>query len=133
MSHFAANIKKCVTAPRLITNEHGRRRLLLRHSVVQAYLTVAPFIAQYPEYRREMADHLLEAKLQHWDRALRETASQALAGLVPTEPALFQGYFVDALLPLCLSPTLEVSPVSLVGLGLPLLEPLKLPLTCGTV
>ena len=77
---------------------------------MQAYLTVAPFIAQYPEYRREMADHLLEAKLRHWDRALRETAAQAMAALVPTEPALFAGHFVDALLPLCLSPTLEVSP-----------------------
>ena len=76
--------------------------------LLQAYLTVAPFVAQYPEYRREMADHLLHAKLQHWDKSLRETAAQALAALVPTEPALFEGHFVDALLPLCLHPTLEV-------------------------
>ena len=76
--------------------------------VVQAYLTVAPFVAQYEEYRREMADHLLQAKLQHWDRALRETAAQALAALVPTEPALFEGHIVNALLPLCLHTTLEV-------------------------
>ncbi len=76
---------------------------------LQAYLTVAPFVAQYPEYRRQMAEHLLQAKLQHWDKALRETAAQALAALVPTEPALFEGHFVDALLPLCLHPTLEVT------------------------
>ena len=118
-------------APRLITNSYARGRILLRHSVMQAYLTVAPFIAQYPEYRREMADHLLDAKLQHWDRALRETASQALAALVPSEPALFQGHFVDALLPLCLSPTLEVSPVCSIGLAFPLFNSVKFLRTRG--
>ena len=84
---------------------------------MQAYLTVAPFIAQFPEYRQGLADHLLTVKLRHWDRSLRELTSKALAALAPTNPSFFLTTAVDALLPLCLNPVLEVRHGAALGLG----------------
>lgn len=69
---------------------------------------MAPFIAQYPEYRQPLADHLLNIKLRHWERSLRELASKALAALMPSQPEFFQTTAVDTLLPLCLNTVLEV-------------------------
>ena len=84
---------------------------------MQAYLTVAPFIAQFPDYKQGLADHLLTVKLRHWDRSLRELTSKALAALVPTNPAFFLTTAVAELLPLCLSIILEVRHGAALGLG----------------
>lgn len=84
---------------------------------MQAYLTVAPFIAHFPEYKQGLADHLLTVKLRHWDRSLRELTSKALAALAPTNPSFFLTTAVDALLPLCLNPVLEVRHGAALGLG----------------
>lgn len=48
-------------------------------------------------------------KLGHWERALRELASKALAALVPTQPQLFAEGVLDRLLPMCLDGCLEAS------------------------
>lgn len=85
--------------------------------LAQAYLTVAPFIAQFPDYKQGLADHLLLVKLRHWERSLRELTSKALAALVPTNPSFFLTTAVDALLPLCLDPVLEVRHGAALGLG----------------
>ena len=85
--------------------------------MVQAYLTVAPFIAQFPEYKQGLADHLLNTKLRHWERSLRELTSKALAALVLTNPSFFLTTAVDALLPLCLNSILEVRHGAALGLG----------------
>ena len=84
---------------------------------MQAYLTVAPFIAQFPEYKQGLTNHLLTIKLRHWERSLRELSSKALAALVPTNPSFFLTTAVDALLPLCLDPVLEVRHGAALGLG----------------
>jgi hypothetical protein len=47
---------------------------------MQAYLSVAPYVAGFPEYFEPLARHLLLVKLRHWEKALRELAAQALAG-----------------------------------------------------
>ena len=47
---------------------------------LQAYLSVAPAVAGFPEYLEPLAWQLLRVKLRHWDKALRELAAQALAG-----------------------------------------------------
>ena len=83
----------------------------------QAYLTVAPFIAQFPEYKQSLAGHLLTIKLRHWEKSLRELTSKALAALAPTNPSFFLTTAVDALLPLCLDPVLEVRHGAALGLG----------------
>ena len=65
----------------------------------QAYLDVALQIAPFPEYGVCMREHLLETKLRHWEPALRELASKALAALVGLDPAYFTNhalpYLVD--------------------------------------
>lgn len=47
----------------------------------QAYLSVAPNVACFPEYFEPLAWHLLRSKLRHWEKSLRELAAQALAGV----------------------------------------------------
>ena len=49
-------------------------------------LTVAPYIATFPEYRTPLMEHLLTAKLRHWERSLRQLTARGLAALVPTDP-----------------------------------------------
>jgi len=85
--------------------------------VLQAYMTVAPFIAQFPEYKQALADHLLSTKLSHWERSLRELTSKALAALVPTQPGFLQTTAVDMLLPLCLNSILEARHGAALGVG----------------
>lgn len=47
---------------------------------LQAYLSVAPYVAAFPQYFEPLAWHLLRSKLRHWEKGLRELAAQALAG-----------------------------------------------------
>lgn len=47
---------------------------------VQAYRCVAVQVATFPGYFLPLASHLLHVKLRHWEKALRELASLALAG-----------------------------------------------------
>lgn len=43
-----------------------------------AYLSVAPQIASFPEYTQPLIDHLVDLKVGHWDFAVRELAAKAL-------------------------------------------------------
>eukprot|EP00891_Asterochloris_glomerata_P000593 jgi/Astpho2/593/e_gw1.00013.148.1_t len=83
----------------------------------QAYLSVAPQVAGFAPYRPALVEHLMHTKLQHWERSLRELSAQALAALVPSEQGYFQGPALEALLPRCLDPTLEVRHGAIVGLA----------------
>ncbi len=77
--------------------------------LLQAYFVVAPAIACYAEYGEAMAEHLLHAKLQHWDPSLRDLAARGLARLVPCQPRLLSTSALDTIIPLCRSNTVEVS------------------------
>ncbi|KAF9953260.1 hypothetical protein BGZ70_000310 [Mortierella alpina] len=48
-------------------------------NITNSFLTVAPYIAGFEEYRRYLSQHLLESVITHWDIAIREVASQAMA------------------------------------------------------
>lgn len=74
----------------------------------QAYLSVAPYIATFAEYRTPLVEHLLQDKLRHWEKALRELAARALGALVPTDAHTFAGLYVGQLLQLSLDGSLEV-------------------------
>lgn len=65
-------------------------------------------MASFPEYQLPLAQALLQAKLRHWDKALRELAARAAAALVPAMPGFMAGDALDELLPLCTDPVLEV-------------------------
>ncbi|SJL07399.1 uncharacterized protein ARMOST_10746 [Armillaria ostoyae] len=43
-----------------------------------AFLVAAPQVAEHPEYRRYLFDHLLDVPLRHWDANMRQLASQSL-------------------------------------------------------
>ncbi|KAL4422042.1 hypothetical protein ABPG77_004858 [Micractinium sp. CCAP 211/92] len=72
-----------------------------------AYLTVAPYVAGFPEYLEPLAWHLLRSKLCHWEKGLRELAAQALAALVPHRPGFFLDQALPFLLPLTTDPVME--------------------------
>ncbi|KAK0201710.1 tubulin folding cofactor D C terminal-domain-containing protein [Desarmillaria ectypa] len=43
-----------------------------------SFLVAAPQVAEHPEYRRYLFDHLLDVPLRHWDANMRQLASQSL-------------------------------------------------------
>ncbi|KAF9354091.1 hypothetical protein BGX26_008096 [Mortierella sp. AD094] len=48
-------------------------------NITNSFLTVAPFIAQFVEYRRYLTQHLLEVVIPHWDIDVREVAAESMA------------------------------------------------------
>lgn len=68
-----------------------------------SYLNIAPYIAQYDEYRHSLVDHLLHTKLRHWDKELRQLSSRALHNIAPLDPT----YFVEVVLPTLIPWTLN--------------------------
>ena len=44
---------------------------------LQAYLTVGPSIAAFPEHRGALVEHLLLVKLRHWERSACQQAVHA--------------------------------------------------------
>lgn len=58
-----------------------------------AYLLIAPQIADYPEYTQPLVDHLVDLKVQHWDCAIRELAAKALNKLTG-KVCLVKNFFV---------------------------------------
>ena len=67
-------------------------------------------MACYAEYREAMVQHLIRRKLGHWDRALRELASKALAAVVKQDPEYFAENILAQLVGLCTDPCVEVIP-----------------------
>ncbi|CAH0407276.1 unnamed protein product [Chilo suppressalis] len=51
-----------------------------------AFLVIAPQVADYPEYTQPLIDHLVDLKVEHWDCAIRELAAKALNKLTPKIP-----------------------------------------------
>ncbi|KAK0503901.1 TBCD protein [Armillaria luteobubalina] len=43
-----------------------------------AFLVAAPQVAEHPEYRQYLFDHLLDVPMRHWDANMRQLASQSL-------------------------------------------------------
>eukprot|EP00753_Platysulcus_tardus_P003807 PLAT12492.33.p1 GENE.PLAT12492.33~~PLAT12492.33.p1 ORF type:complete len:1099 (-),score=495.96 PLAT12492.33:1951-5247(-) len=70
---------------------------------VKAYTEISVYIAQFPAYRTALLEHLLDAKLCHWDVALRQLAAQTLHNMAPLAP----GWMVDVALPTLVPATLS--------------------------
>ncbi|KAI9076775.1 hypothetical protein K1719_041251 [Acacia pycnantha] len=66
-------------------------------SRVNPYLDVAVFIAKYEGYLFPFVDDLLDRKICHWDKGLRELAAEALSSLVKYDPEYFASELVLAL------------------------------------
>ncbi|KAL3280428.1 hypothetical protein HHI36_017910 [Cryptolaemus montrouzieri] len=61
-----------------------------------AYLQIAPFIAQFEEYAVPLIDHLIERKVDHWDCVIRELTAKALHNLTAANP----NHMIQIVLPL---------------------------------
>ncbi|KAF5833815.1 armadillo-type protein [Dunaliella salina] len=64
-------------------------------NIAQAYTRVAPQVAAFAEYRLPLAQHLVRAKLRHWEKSMRELAARGLAALVP---AVGESYIIPVAL-----------------------------------
>jgi len=53
---------------------------------VHASLTVAPYICRFDEYRVPMLEHILDAKLTHWEHSSRSLATQTVGVLGDLDP-----------------------------------------------
>jgi hypothetical protein len=73
-----------------------------------AFLLIAPQIAEFEEYRLHLIEHVVQNKLRHWDKGVRELAAQSLYRMTSSAP----GYILDLVLPPViqnvLSPVLEI-------------------------
>lgn len=72
-------------------------------SRVNAYLHVAASIAQYDGYLYPFMEELLYNKICHWDKGLRELASNALSVLVKYDPEYSANFILEKLIPCTLS------------------------------
>ncbi|KAF5961857.1 hypothetical protein HYC85_003066 [Camellia sinensis] len=72
-------------------------------SRVNSYLHVAVCIAEYDGYLLPFVDELINKKICHWDKGLRELATNALAALVKYDPEYFANYVLEKLITCTLS------------------------------
>lgn len=82
-----------------------------------AYLEISVYIAQFPEYTHGMVDHLVEVKLEHWDRAIRELAAHALSKLCVRCPEYVRDQLRTKLCKYALSADLNARHGSVLALG----------------
>ncbi|XP_057830679.2 tubulin-folding cofactor D isoform X2 [Cryptomeria japonica] len=73
-----------------------------------SYQDVAVYIAQFNMHLSSFVEELLQNKICHWDRSLRELAAVALASLVKYDVAFFGGMVLDKLIPCTLSTDLNL-------------------------
>lgn len=72
-----------------------------------AFIQVAPQVASFPGFHSVFAHHLLEKKLTHWEKSLRELAAEALAALVPIDVCFHKNVSMQHLIEQSSSKVLE--------------------------
>ncbi|XP_065052344.1 tubulin-specific chaperone D-like [Rhopilema esculentum] len=55
-------------------------------NITNCYINLSVFVAKFPEYTQAIIDHLVDYKVCHWDRNVRQLASQSLAKLTAVSP-----------------------------------------------
>jgi hypothetical protein len=74
-----------------------------------AYLHIAPFVAQFVQYRYPLIEYLVTTKLQHWDIDIRLVSAQAIGrALTPLDPRYMAKNVLPRLLQMSLDPDLLV-------------------------
>ncbi|XP_058024468.1 tubulin-specific chaperone D [Ahaetulla prasina] len=64
------------------------------------FLNISVYVAGFPEYTQPMIDHLINMKINHWDRVIRELSAEALHNLTPLAPEYITREVLPKLLPL---------------------------------
>jgi HEAT repeat protein len=75
---------------------------------LNSFLVVAPVVGSFRTYRYALVEHLLDFKLKHWDKDVRELSARALAKLAGRDPNWAIEIAFPAILPLVVSPDLFV-------------------------
>nr|XP_043618972.1 tubulin-folding cofactor D [Erigeron canadensis] len=86
-------------------------------SRVNAYLHVAATIAQYDGYLHPFMEELISNKICHWEKGLRELASNALAVLVKYDPEYSAKFVLEKLIPCTLASDLCMRHGATLALG----------------
>jgi hypothetical protein len=98
-----------------------------------AFLSVAPQVGAYPQYRPALLEHLLDTKLKHWDKEVRELAARALASMTPLDPGWMINVALPRLLPLTTSSDLYVRHGALLGIAELVLALAQVPPASGRI
>ena len=69
----------------------------------ESFTSISLYVAQFPEYRRKIIDHIYRVKLHHWDETIRLLASKSLYGLT----SLDSKFIVDEVVPSLLTTSLD--------------------------
>lgn len=75
---------------------------------MQAYLVVAPQLAQFAGYHRPLVTSLLDVKSAHWDISIRRLAAEALGKMAYLDCDYYAHKAMPVLLGRAVSPVLEV-------------------------
>ena len=75
---------------------------------LNSFLVVAPVVGSFRTYRYALVEHLLDFKLKHWDKDVRELSARALAKLSGRDPSWAIEIAFPAILPLVISPDLFI-------------------------
>ncbi|KAM9597792.1 tubulin-specific chaperone D [Trichechus inunguis] len=81
------------------------------------FLVISVFIAGFPEYTQPMIDHLVTAKINHWDRVIRELSAKALRNLAWRAPEYCAAQVFPKLLALTQSPDLHTRHGAILACG----------------
>jgi hypothetical protein len=82
-----------------------------------AYLEISHFIAQYEEYRHSLIDYLIDTKIAHWDKAIRDLSSKALYKLCDRDMTYISDKIVPILIPNTVSSDLNMRHGSVLALA----------------
>lgn len=77
---------------------------------------------RFPAYREALIEHLLEYKVAHWDKSLRELVAKTLGKLAVLGPIPFQEQYLPRLISTCLSEDLTERHGSILSVAEILLE-----------
>ncbi|KAF9191021.1 hypothetical protein BGZ51_007854 [Haplosporangium sp. Z 767] len=86
-------------------------------NITNSFLTVAPFIAGFVEYRGYLAQHLLDFVISHWDIAVREVAAEALAKIAVLDLDSACNVIIPELTKMCASLDSATRHGALIALG----------------
>ena len=81
------------------------------------YLNISLFIAQYDTYYYKIVDYLVNDRLVHIDKQIRELAADTLALLTPFKPQYFIDNVLNRLLQVTKHPNIHARHGALIGIG----------------
>ncbi|KAG2373557.1 hypothetical protein C9374_012020 [Naegleria lovaniensis] len=82
-----------------------------------SYLTISHYIAQYPEYCQSLISYLVDTKVTHWEKSIRELASKTIAKLCDRDSTFIFNNIIPILIDRCVENDLNARHGSLLALS----------------